>query len=66
MLYVIGRQSCDKSDVDTYCNGVLRHTSEYCIKLRAYVNDQYVDSPCAYVTDNKSKFFTYSLLPICY
>lgn len=44
--YTIGGQTCDKEEKTVYCNGKLKHTSDYCIKLRAYTNDHYIDSPC--------------------
>ena len=45
--YTIGSQTCDPESLDTFCNGKLKFRGEFCIKLRAYTNDHYIDSPCA-------------------
>ncbi|XP_067937306.1 uncharacterized protein [Watersipora subatra] len=52
--YVIGRQTCGFSNKSQYCNGLLRYASDYCIKFRAYTNEHYIDSPCAYAIEDAS------------
>lgn len=54
--YTVGGQpGCDRDEKTVYCNGKLKLYSEYCVKLRGYTAEHYVDSPCAYVITNSSK-----------
>lgn len=49
-----GGISCDPQEKSVYCNGKLKLNNDYCIKLRAYTNNHHVDSPCAFLVEDKS------------
>ena len=38
---------CNDENTLTYCNGPLKPASEYCVKLRAYTDHGYADTPCS-------------------
>ncbi|KAF6021241.1 hypothetical protein EB796_020449 [Bugula neritina] len=53
--YTVGTESCDAQN-PSYCNGPLKSSSTFCVKLRVYSDDDYYDSPCSEYVKTVTEF----------